>query len=358
MFTRTTMITRSLLILNGCAHHATVRNILGRLSEMDAITFQKPKSHADGIYFGLDKEAYLDDPALGSSDMKMLAFSPCDYWWTRLSPARSEKESTPAQETGTAVHLAVLEGAEAFEKLYMRGPDQDGMTTSEKTQSTKNANAEAKELGKVSLKAPDYDRCRIAAAMIIKNPKLSTCFSGGAAEVSVFWTEYKPGAPGNQLRKKARFDYLKPRGVGDLKKVANQHEIPFPRACINAITNYSYHVQAKHYLDARAVMPRLIAAQCYFSFLVDDIALISAISAEKQFAFQWVFWQGDRAPITWSRIISPENPMCEIAQRVIERAEQNYLSYMTEFGPDNMWIDFAEPEELFVDDMPPWFARD
>src|SRR5215831_15891094 len=93
--------------------------------------------HPDGIFFGLDKQSYLTDPALGSSDMKMLAASPPDYWYTRLNPKRKEQPSTEAQETGTAVHLAVLEGEQAFLRRYERGPDQDGMTTAQKMNSTK-----------------------------------------------------------------------------------------------------------------------------------------------------------------------------------------------------------------------------
>jgi hypothetical protein len=50
--------------------------------------------------------------------------------------------------------------------------------------------------------------------------------------------------------------------------------------------------------------------------------------------------------------------MLEVAATVIHRAEQNYLTYLQKFGTGQMWLDAAGPAELFIEDMPPWFARD
>jgi len=323
--------------------------------------------HPDGIYFGLDEDVYRADPALGSTDMRTLAYAPCDYWYgSWMNQERPAETDTPAQARGTALHVLAFQGEAEFDRRYMRGPDNDGFSPAEKTARTKAANKQAAELRLVCLPARDYDRIAIVAKKVVANPYLRECFSGGAGEVSVFWTEVHilQNAKPNwamPIRKKARLDYVKPRGVGDLKSVANQHEIPFPRACINAVTNYNYHVQAAHYLAARAVMPKLIGAGAV-SFpaqpVHDTPNLLERIVSEKRFAWQWVFWQSDRAPITWSRVLSPGNPMLDMARSVLRRAEQNFLTYMQKFGPAQIWIEDDKPAELYVEDMPAWFGRD
>jgi len=317
--------------------------------------------HADGIYFDLPFGEYLADPALGSGSMKQLAFAPCDYWWgSWMNPQRRPEPSTSAQRRGTAIHTLVFHGEPAFDRYYMRGADNtDDMTPAEKSAATKAANKRAAERGLIALPAEEYDRVALVCAKVMKNPYLLECFSGGAPEVSVFWTELH-GPKNTPMRKKARFDYLKPRGIGDLKSVANQHEMPFPRACITAITNYHYEVQAKHYLDARARLPALIEKATVYAPMKPGAgmgALLEALVKEKRFAWQWVFWQSERAPVTWSRVLSPQNPILELAGSIIHRAEANYLQYLEQYGT-SMWIETDKPVELFIEEMPAWFGRD
>lgn len=320
----------------------------------------RPLMHADGIYFDLPEEEYHADPALGSSNMKELAFAPCDYWYgSWMNPQRPPDEDTPAQKRGSAIHVLAFHGEDEFDRRYMRGPDQLGMSSAEKTASTKAGNKEAAALGLTMLPALEYDRIAIVCKKVMTNPYLSVAFSGGAAEVSVFWTDVR-GEGSRPIRKKARLDYVKPRGVGDLKSVINQFRLPFPRACINAITNYHYEIQARHYLDARARMPAMIrAGQVHGGVRNEEFAkLLQGIVDAPRFAWQWVFWQSDRAPITWSRVLSPGNPMLETAASEIRGAEANYLAYLEYFGTDEPWLENDVPAELFQEDMPPWFGRD
>jgi hypothetical protein len=94
---------------------------------------------------------------------------------------------------------------------------------------------------------------RQAAATITLNPHLPKAFQGGVAEVSVFWE--KDGIP-----LKARFDYLKPRTIVDLKRFSNQRERPVDIAIRLAIAEYRYDVQARHYCDAYEALYGLAAA--------------------------------------------------------------------------------------------------
>jgi hypothetical protein len=314
-----------------------------------------------GIYFNLDEETYHSDPSLGSSDERKLAKNPSDYWFESwMNPNRPSNKSTPSQQRGTAVHVLVLYGEAEFDKRYMRGADNtDDMTSAEKAAATKEANKRAAARGVVALPAAVYDNIAIASAMIAKNPKLGRALTGGLNEVSIFWRD-----PKNKLPKKARIDCLKATtrdgetrmGLGDLKSLANKYDKPFDKACIDSITNYRYDVQAKHYMNGAAFIPKLVADGCVHG--TGDPEILKRVCSATQMAWQFVFWQAEGAPITFSKIISPANPILEVSQAMIDRADANYIAYMERFGPREMWLLEEEPSELYLEEMPPWFARD
>ena len=318
---------------------------------MSAVADITVKPHEPGVYFGMDADSYRNDPSLGSSDEKTLAANPSSYWYSSwMNPGRPPDVATPATKRGTAVHVRVLYGEAEFNRRYMRGADNDeSMTPAEKAAATKAANATAVKLGLIALPGKEYDNIAIAAAMIAKNPELSTALVGGLNEVSVFWV--RDGIP-----KKARIDVLKPRGVGDLKSLANKFDVPFPKACTNSIGNYRYDVQACHYLEARALLAGF-AAEGRVSGDHDE-TLFKAVCASKTWAWQWVWWQAEGAPITFSKILSPQNPILETAASTIERADANFRAYMDHFGPSQMWLLQEKPSELFIEELPSWYARD
>lgn len=304
-----------------------------------------------GIHFGLDEQVYHRDPGIGSTDIRKLARNPADYWYESwMNPNRpAEGKSSRGRSRGTALHKLVYEGRDMFDSMFMRGPDQDGMSQGEKTTSTRAANAEAAKRGMECLKADDYDRVLIAAAMITKNPALATVFTGGMSEVSVIYEM-------DGVRRKARFDYLKIRGIGDLKTCANQFDMPFPEACRSAISSYRYHEQATWYLDARALLPQLVADGAVYGD--HDPEWLKKVAAQQRWGWQFVFFQTEGAPITWSAILSPQNAAIVDAGRAANRAGiENFKRYMKEFGPNDIWLLIEQPEELMIEDMPGWFAR-
>lgn len=305
---------------------------------------------APGIYFNLDEEEYRRDPSLGSSNLKQLFHSAPSYWHgSHMNPRRKVKADTRGQVRGSAMHKLLYESAAVFDRLYVCGPrPDDSMTAAEKGALTKAANASAARVGKTVLPADDYDQVVIAHAMITKNPKLKDVFTSGFGEVSVFWR----GAGDVPL--KARIDYLKARGIGDGKGVANEYEKYFPSACIDAIARYRYDMQAVHYLEARRQLGRLYDDGAVHGD--HDAELLKRIAASKTFGWQWVFYQTQGAPITWSRILSPQNPMVEFASQHVAKAIQNYTDNLKEFGTD-MWLLIEEPSELYLADMPGWYGR-
>lgn len=308
----------------------------------------------DGIYLDLDEDVYHLDEALGSSDHRKLLENPCDYWYeSPLNPNRPPERDTPALLRGRAMHKLVLEGEDAFGSRYMRVQHSESMTPAEKAAVTKAANKAAEVTGKIPLPADTYDRVVLAAAMITRNPKLSGAFTNGMPEVSIFWTR-------DGVRRKARIDYLKPRGIGDLKSIANTREIGFPAACRNNIATYRYEIQAALYMEARGMIPELFRLGRFFGWGSGERPIydfLHKVADTKEFAFQWVFFQAEKAPITWSRILSPANPIVEVAKREIDLATDNYKRFMDKFGRNGMWVLEEDPEELDINDMPAWWGR-
>lgn len=325
----------------------------------DLATIGKPRD--PGIYFGLDEYSYHEDPSLGSSDIRKLAKNPSDYWWTSwMNPNRPPSKDTPATQRGTAVHALVLYGQPTFDARYMRGADHhEDMSAAEKGALTKEFNKRAAARGLIALSGSVYDNISIASAMISKNPKLGAALTGGLNEVSIFWRDKKTDLP-----KKARVDCLKATtreggirmGIGDLKSLANKYDKPFDRACIDSVVNYRYDVQAKHYMDGCTNIAKLVADGCVHGD--HDAELLKRIVAAKRMAWQFVWWQAEGAPLTYSKVISPANPILEVSAATIAHAEANFIDYKQRFGANDMWLLQEEPSELYMDDMPPWFARD
>jgi hypothetical protein len=298
-----------------------------------------------GVFFDLPEDDYHADPALGSTDLRRLLASGPDYWWwSSLNPLQPEHTTTPQQEFGKALHKLVLEGGQAFRSLYIRRPD-DLKTLTAK------AKAELAPNGQVVLWADDYDRIEISGELIANNPDLASAFEGGMSEVSVFWQQ--PLDDGFIVPCKARIDYLKARGIGDLKSIRNMYGRPFHEACTRSIVDYRYDIQAAHYLEARAEIARFVAEGLVYGD--HDPAWLKRVADTKSFAFQWVFFQAEGAPITWSRSLSPGNPILEIAERDRHQAMLTYREFKQTFEPDAMWLLREPVSELEITNMPGWY---
>ena len=305
----------------------------------------KPKREpfAPGIYFGLEEACYHADAAIGSTGMKKLADNPPAYWWdSPHNTMREDDTDTPARLFGRAVHKFVLEGRAAFEDAY---------APTEFSGSTKAGKEERERIaseGKQSIKRDDWNRIMMAGTIIRANPEISGAFSGGQPEVSIFWER-------DGIRRKARFDYLKPRAIVDLKSNANTMDIDFVASCRKAIGSYRYDVQAAHYFDARAQMPRLVAQGSVFGD--HDPAWLERVVKEPVWAWVWIFYQSTGAPLTWGTTLSPGNGVLDLARATLAKAEENYRTFVNRFGLDNPWV-IAEPlEELDLNDLPAWAFR-
>lgn len=358
---------------------------------MDAVT---PASLAyvdeipDGIHFGLDEAVYHADPALGSTDLKQLAAEPAAYWFSSaLNPGRPEEVEEAAHRiVGRAVHKFVLEGPQAFHARFERHPEGDDLLATadqlgawlkdrgEKVPATKAARIEliralceadgvepprmldhllkeATEAGRTLLKGSDFDRIVQAGGAVLDNPHLAGSFHGGQPEVSVFWTETVDGEP---VRRKARFDYLKPRAVVDLKSTRPRDGLPFVASCRRALGEWNYPTQAMAYLQGRARLVGLVAEGRVFGD--HDPPWLARVAAAEQYAFVFIFWASVGAPLTWGGVMSPGSPVLDIGAEYVRRALKNYVGARRTHGVSAPWITHQPLEEIELDHLPRWFG--
>lgn len=327
-----------------------------------------------GLHFGLSFDRYLDDPGLGSGDIRKLAMNPSDYWFeSAMNPERPRRKDKKHFVVGHALHKLVLEGRDAFDEVFLRGPTvDDALTSGQKGVATKRANAEAAQSGLIMLKADEYDGIARWAAAILRNPYLTEAFKGGFGEVSVFWER-------EGVRLKGRFDYLKIMkrpdymlaANGDLKTVENIYGDAFKRVCRQSIDRYHYDAQAAHYIDGLARVPQAVKESRFWTDGVqarhpqnsEHVWLERWLMPDIRYAWQWIFVQKNGFPTTCSFSMTPGmdgapgSAIFETGAAKVNRGLQNYINCMEKFGTDKPWEEFEPPEELMSEDMPYNYGR-
>ncbi|WP_457299137.1 PD-(D/E)XK nuclease-like domain-containing protein [Phyllobacterium sp. P5_D12] len=338
--------------------------------------------HPDGIYFGMSDTVYHTDTALGSTGLKKLIGNAPDFWWeSAMNPARPDNDDTPAKIFGRQLHQCVLEGADKFKASHAPEPTADeypgclrtiddlreflekaGLPKSGKKEDLigraktvpdcpvifEDVLKKFGDSGKTAVKFKDYAKILAASAFIKANKTLANAFEGGMPEVSVFWTV-------KGIRFKARFDYLKMNAITDLKSLANMYGKEFDRACRDAVASYDYLVSAEHYSEGRRQMRRLIFEDRVFG--THDPEWLAKVAANEVFAFVFVFWSKDGAPVSHGIKLSPGNPLFSYARSMILKAIDNYVRYMAEFGTDAAWVPSTPLEELDETDLPVWYQQ-
>lgn len=327
----------------------------------------------DGIYLNLHEDRYHADTALGSSNIRDLLKGANLYWWkSPMNPKQKKSKRTPSKILGSATHKLLLEGFEAFDAIYVRGPyddDDEDLTSAEKAALTKAAKKNLSE-GQELLKREDYDFVLGCKSVIDADPELEGCLDNALTEVSIFWT--RPDG----VRCKARLDALKLRGIGDIKTIANERERDLEVACKLDISTYRYDIPAEHYSEGRRQMARLLAAGNVYAELHDGeqvaytpilrsagptvtktLDFLEKCAAYRDFGFQLVFIPKQGAPDAWSCTLSPGNPILQGAKVDIDVAISYYKMAMEKYGLDARWIPGREVAELDLNDMPYGFGR-
>ena len=240
-------------------------------------------------------EDYHAAPGASASRLKQLKRSAAHMKYAMDNP----QEPTQAMIIGSATHSAILE-PDLFVKEWGRIPEGDG-----RSKAVKEAKAELiAQFGADQILKPDvYDNILAMRDSVLGNALALDLLDGADTETSHYWTE-------DGVDCKARIDAL-PREdsmwsdcVVDIKTTANGSPEEFRRSCFN----FSYHLQAQHYLTA-AERQRFIflvverdAPHCVAVYELDDDALKLGREEREALLGRWYWCEAREAagePDTW-----------------------------------------------------------
>lgn len=332
---------------------------------MGRSAFPSDDKFEDGIYFGLPEDIYHRLPWCGSSDIKLLASSPPDYWFkSPMNPLRVYRdEETPAKIFGTAIHHAILYGIESFERKYQTIEGDDGKEAVSaaglkkwlEEQGAKSAKLKAdnermiiEEFGIRFLTVDAWTQIMLSAKAITSNPYLKAAFSGGWSEVSIFWHE-------ENVPCKCRIDYLKLKASVDLKSFRGKdRNMSIDRMVLNDIFNYGYHTQSAHYSDGRVHAKELLAkGRVFAAGDRPDDAWLKPVLDNPEPAWVFVFYKADGAPVSKSYQDTFNGAMVGAGRAVKRVALTNYQNYHATFGTD-VWVNTDPPYNIDGEDLPKW----
>ncbi len=214
-------------------------------------------------------------------------------------------------------------------------------------------------MGTKKVVKPDLiDQCERIHKAIMANKAVRDAFTGGIPEVSVFWTN-DIGIP-----MKARFDYLKPQAIVDLKSFSNSIDAPIDEAIAKAVINRMYHLQAFIYVEAFSQAKKLIREGLLFGKEVETLrASLETFSQSKRSPqLFFVFAEtGDVTNVVIREIKAStyhaRSVLWDTAQKKVNRAMDTWKVFMANFGPDQPWYD-SQPLRPFEDDEFPLYGME
>jgi hypothetical protein len=345
---------------------------------------------APGIYFGMPADVYHAIPALSSTGLKNLLISAPDFYFNSwLNPLRDEDnedgESKEWQKFGEASHIRNLEGKTVFDKLYCveflapegclestadlkgwvssRGLDMKGLNSSKWIKQqwidfvvSIDPNVCIYDIekdkywretgGKIQLSEKELRRIQIAAAMIEKHPELRHAFTGGYPEVTVIWIEECINPITGKIELiwfKARFDYLKPRAIVDLKTFTNKRHKPIDMAIHETMAAMKYHIQVGLYTRAAEWASSFARVGITTTYSVErygpDQEFLKFLGENVSGHDFFNVWQKKGgAPLARGKKFPRGLNMMACAMGSIDMAVSLYQKYLTEFG-DGVWVD-------------------
>ena len=183
-----------------------------------------------GIYHDLPEEEYhADEGSISSTGMKLLLKAPALFRHEQAHPTFKD-----AWDLGTVTHKMILDS----------GPKIDIVEADEwRTNAAKAQREEARAAGHVALLRKHYDQAERMANAVLDHHVAAQLLTGGRAEVSAFREDEETG-----IGLRARFDYVIPGALVDVKTAANAD----PRALPRVVLERGYDLQDAHYRETGA----------------------------------------------------------------------------------------------------------
>lgn len=324
----------------------------------------QPQFRPVGIYYDLPEDEYFADWSLSASGMKKLRVSPLNYWCNHPMNPDFEPEESDALLEGKAWHKRILEGKEAFYRLYAPELDKkdypDALKSGDDLKTYCKANGlkfsgtiaelsaliladdsamgfrlwhyitldhEKVHAGKTFLPAKTIKQIEMAASTIEANPQLKQMLTGGKSEASIFWIDEETG-----VRMKRRVDYLKGDFICELKTFANQRNRTPEEAVGNAIAENNYFFDAMFSFNA---VPEV--SKFHFLFLqkgnVPHIVMKNFCEFTK---------------------LGAENNYFSIAQSEYRKLINLYADCVKKYGYSRAWVDAPVLSDLEDYELPLW----
>lgn len=355
----------------------------------------------EGIYFGMPDEEYHAVPALSCSGIRKLASSPFLYWM--LCPWLNEAYEPPKDKAhfqiGKAYHARILEGDAAFHERFGVALEKDSIEglcitiddikkrIAEKHGALPVGRAKqdfVDQLLELEPNAPIWDvlrerhaeenagrtllpldvvvRIEVAAKAIEAHPELSKVLRAGYPEVSLFWIDQRTGVP-----MKARADWLKVKGIVDLKSYENKFDLSPGEAIRKAIANNRYNLQPSVYFAGAERVRQVVrshgASAVHWWPAVTHGDLTGA-EAAIAFALKWADWnepdewlwifqQKGVAPITRGVGYPRGGTTKMLSDEIVSRMVKRYRDFSVAFGTD-AWLDIEPIYDIADEDIPPW----
>lgn len=184
---------------------------------------KQPVGMDEGLYFGLHKDTYHNDPALSHSGMTQIlrTESGYDYWVNSvLNPNRPKFEASDAMIFGERCHKLLLEGMAFFNDYNVHGMKDDRQ--------------------KRWISRAEWTKIHDSVEMIKKYQAGADYFKFGYPEVSIFWRD-----PATGIMLRARVDYLRTFGAIDYKRIKDVGLTTIG----NAIVDQGLDIQGYLYLE-------------------------------------------------------------------------------------------------------------
>lgn len=266
-----------------------------------------------------DEKEYRAHDAIAASDLRLLAKSYGHYKHKQDYP--QDYSYSAALRAGTIVHACVLE-PERFEQEFVVPPEINKRTKAGKEEWEK---WEEENGEKFAITQDELDKALILRDHVLRNPKAAEMFTGGVAEVPLFWTEEHLG---QEWRLKGRADYLVAFGdtllVVDLKTTQSAEYQAFQRS----VVNWDYALQAAHYRDG-----------------------VAKLFPDYDVHFVWV--AVEKAPPMGCNIFSASEEIYAHGRKLKLKGMENYLA--GEGDPEGVHLPYST--DIKSMELPRWVSR-
>lgn len=346
--------------------------------------------HPIGVHLRQRHDEYLEDCGIGYGGAKDLFLDPIEWWHdSPYNPMRKPPPpDTQAQARGEAFHVRCLLGEKMYDRVYGVRPTREshpgyldtiedlrgalarhGLDDRYAVKDTlisrlvaghANENILAVEQarfdrsGKKQVTEDDDARIRILHRMIQRSPQelklpdgehmtLAQAFDKALTEVSIYWVTE------DGIRKRARFDMLKPNFSGDLKGIARWRRGNFKVDLLSEIILRGYMIQVVHYDEARRELRKAVAEGRVFGGTKTERKLLERVARAEEWGWLFVFGKMEGAPQVKGIVLHRGMAQWIKAQQQYDEAMTNFVFHRTFHGGlDQAWFDpdvIYEPED-------------